>query len=467
MIKIRLKALQNEWQEQRGKTTERFDERRTVDERDFARIVHSAAFRRLQGKTQVLGLGDSDFYRTRLTHSMEVAQVGAAIRNHLYNSREAREQLKNYNFADIRRFLPDPHLISAIGLAHDLGHPPFGHGGEVALNYCMRKHGGFEGNGQTLRILSRLEKYDREYGLNPTRRLLLGVLKYPVSYSKALEMIGKKYEDAQSLPWLIKKDEHKPPKCYLDTEEDIVDWVLKPLCQSDKDIFTQPPVREDKILYSRSLDSSIMDLADDICYSIHDLEDAISLGLITEQSFFDCLCSDDAKNIISSAGNALMERHGRDSEPLEEMLKKLFDKNACTQKGVVGWIIHMLICNCSIKVNDCFHSPILSLNVVMNNELKFFMDMICDVVVKLVIKSPITQQLEFKGQRIIIELFDVLSTDPFRFLPQSTKDKYKAVGDDEKPRVICDYIAGMTDEYAAKLYERLFCPHRGSVFDRL
>ncbi|WP_462158915.1 dGTP triphosphohydrolase [Pseudoalteromonas sp. GB56] len=144
-------------------------------DRDEARLIHSAAFRRLQSKTQVLGLGESDFYRTRLTHSMEVAQIGRGIVQYLAKTPE---------FEAFHNDLPNTSLITAICLAHDIGHPPFGHGGEVALNYCMREHGGFEGNGQTLRILGHLDKYTLEHGLNPTRRMLLGVLKYPLPYLK-------------------------------------------------------------------------------------------------------------------------------------------------------------------------------------------------------------------------------------------------------------------------------------------
>ena len=145
-------------------------------ERDLARLIHSAAFRRLQAKTQVLGIGEGDFHRTRLTHSMEVAQIAKAIAGNLRNRNEVDQAVKAY--------LPDDDLVFFEGLAHDLGHPPFGHGGEIALDYSMREHGGFEGNGQTLRILAKLEAHTPQFGLNPTRRSLLAILKYPVCYSQ-------------------------------------------------------------------------------------------------------------------------------------------------------------------------------------------------------------------------------------------------------------------------------------------
>lgn len=154
-------------------TLERKNDHRTFSERDLARLIHSATFRRLQAKTQVLGIGEGDFHRTRLTHSMEVAQIGKGITKNLL-SRCAEQQATDC-------VLPDSDLMFCVGLAHDLGHPPFGHGGEVALNFCMREHGGFEGNGQTLRILSKIEAHTPNYGLDLSRRVLLGVLKYPVT----------------------------------------------------------------------------------------------------------------------------------------------------------------------------------------------------------------------------------------------------------------------------------------------
>src|ERR1700722_1534280 len=133
---------------------------RTEFEVDFARIVHCGSFRRLQGKTQILNLGDSDFYRTRLTHSLEVAQIAGSV---------ARQLEGQYKTHPAHACLPPLSLIQAAGFCHDLGHPPFGHGGEVALNYCMRNTGGFEGNGQTLRILSKLENFSKQHGSDLTR----------------------------------------------------------------------------------------------------------------------------------------------------------------------------------------------------------------------------------------------------------------------------------------------------------
>jgi dGTPase len=183
---------------------------------DMARITHSAAFRRLQGKTQILGLGDSDFYRTRLTHSIEVAQIANGIVYYLKKKPDLDNQIKE-------SLLPKTSLITAISLAHDIGHPPFGHGGEIALNFLMREHGGFEGNAQTLRLVHLLEPRSKRGGINLTRRTLLGLIKYPAKYSIANHEIGSGPESSTLNFSDIKLDDWKPPKCYYDEEQCLVE----------------------------------------------------------------------------------------------------------------------------------------------------------------------------------------------------------------------------------------------------
>src|SRR4051794_39755444 len=164
------------WVERHSGWKQHSEDARSPHDVDYARIVHSGSFRRLQGKTQILNLGDSDFYRTRLTHSLEVAQIAGSV---------SRQIAAKYAKHPAMEFLPDLSLIQSAGFSHDLRHPPFGHGGEVALNYCMREHGGFEGNGHTLRILAKLENFSERHGSDLTRRVMLAVLKYPVPYSRA------------------------------------------------------------------------------------------------------------------------------------------------------------------------------------------------------------------------------------------------------------------------------------------
>jgi dGTPase len=445
--------ISNHWEERRYAGTHRAgDDVRNEWERDYARLIHSAAFRRLQSKTQVLGLGESDFYRTRLTHSMEVSQIGTGIVRWLKEKHKDNEEITSV--------LPSSALMSAICLAHDIGHPPFGHGGEVALNVCMRDFGGFEGNGQTLRILSKLDKYTECHGMNPTRRMLLGVLKYPVPYSEAVK--ENVYGSMPPQKWLSKAREQKPPKCYLDDERDVVAWILDPFCDAERETFTTAFDEESskhRKPKHKGLDTSIMELADDISYSLHDLEDAVSLGLIARKDW--------RKHFQDEKYSFRFSECGLD---LDEYTDRIFSETSYVRKKAIGSLVHKCITNISISssgmegAQDC----LLSSNAVMDEAVKHLMDGIFDLVKEKVIKSPNVQQLEFKGQKLVMELFQALASDPDRLLPRSTMERYGKAGSSiAKMRVICDYVSGMTDDYATRMYEKIYYPHKGSIFDRL
>ncbi|WP_335975858.1 anti-phage deoxyguanosine triphosphatase [Acinetobacter calcoaceticus] len=441
----------NIWEERFLEQNKKAHDVRNEWERDYARLIHSAAFRRLQAKTQVLGLGESDFYRTRLTHSMEVAQIGVGIVRWLKEGNYANK----LNIEILEKILPKSSLINAICLAHDLGHPPFGHGGEVALNICMRKYGGFEGNGQTLRILSKLEKYTEKNGMNPTRRLLLGVLKYPAPYSEVCN--DKYYGKIPKTKWLAKASEQKTPKCYLDTETKLVKWILEKLSNNDIEKFSTLISYSNKHLKPKfhSLDASIMELADDISYSLHDFEDAISLGLISLNEW----------NNYNEKKKSIFTACEYDSE---ELGKRLFNSNTYERKSAIGELVHKFITNITLKEIEGFDEPLLKWNAELSHPFSTLREHIFTIVYDEVIKSPNVQLLEFKGQKIVIELFDALSSDPERLLPKSALGNYQeAKSKNEKMRVICDYISGMTDEYATRLYEKIYAPHKGSIFDQI
>jgi len=443
------------WHARRENWNPQAEDAREDGDIDYARVIHSASFRRLQGKTQILNLGDSDFYRTRLTHSLEVAQIAGGL---------ARQLAKSFPGHAAAALLPDRSLIHAIGCTHDFGHPPFGHGGEVALNYCMRDAGGFEGNGQTLRILARLETFSADAGANLCRRTLLGVLKYPAPWSAARNPdIAPKLLDGPSTIRVLDPRACKPPKCHFDSEQDVVDWILAPLSPAERAKFqTLEPVpgKHARTLH-KSLDCTIMDVADDIAYGVHDLEDAIALGLVTRDAFTAAL---DGR--CASFLDALKEKYPGESENdvFSHMVEGLFG-GANSRKRFVSRLVHHFLTGAHYVEKKGFREPLLRWRVALSGPRRDFLDALQGFVVREVISSPEVQQLEFKGQAMVVAVFEALAADPARLLPREERDRLDAVHGDL--RVICDYVAAMTDTHLLRTYERLFSPRMGSVFDRL
>ena len=375
---------------------------------------------------------------------MEVAQISRGIIRVLQES------------GNFKECLPSVALIEAIALAHDLGHPPFGHGGEVALNYSMREFGGFEGNGQTLRLLSALEAHTDDHGLDLTRRSLLGVLKYPVSYES---VVKTRLPTESTSSTLMKGDDWKPPKCYMSTENDLIRWMLTPFSLADIEKFTELSRPPDAYKHGKSshhtLDTSIMELGDDIAYGVHDFEDGISLGMITYDDWADVTVG--------------IDPHWADPLQIDvkSMGQALFGKSGSSRKEAIGALVNAFIVSIEIEQND-FEHDLLRLNAMLPEVPRKFLDELKKVVVRRVIKTQQVQTLEFRGQQLVMKLFDALASDPDRLLPERYRDRRHRSSDAKgKARVICDYVAGMTDEYATRLYERLYVPRVGQFSDRL
>ena len=435
------------------KVAQRKDDHRSPFQRDRARILHSAAFRRLQSKTQVMGSGQSDFYRTRLTHSLEAAQIGSGI--------SAQLRIKDKALSE-DLFPKEDSLIEALCLAHDIGHPPFGHGGEVALHYMMRDHGGFEGNGQTLRIVSHLEPFSENNGMNLARRTLLGLIKYP----QTLELLTS--ANTPNIPnsfRQLKASDWHPPKGIYQDDIQTLDWVLAPLSNNDKALFQQMKSRNNGHSKTRfkSLDCSIMELADDIAYGIHDLEDAIVTGVVQREDF--------EQQVIKK----LQQLNDEWLQQLTQHLSaQLFSQKTYQQKEAIGGLVNYLITAITLvdlnglNDNDTsanaapihFNEPLLRYNAkhpkVAQQVLQIFKDFVYDFVIK---RTEI-QHHEYRGQQIVMELFEALASDPTRLLPNNALKRYHFAIDNDlnSYRVIADYVSGMTDDFATNLYQSLFVP---------
>ncbi|HYW16323.1 MAG TPA: anti-phage deoxyguanosine triphosphatase [Allosphingosinicella sp.] len=444
------------WLERREQWSSQGEDARGAADVDYARVIHSASFRRLQGKTQILNLGDSDFYRTRLTHSLEVAQIANGI---------ARQFEKDQPDHPAHEALPARSMIQASGATHDLGHPPFGHGGEAALNYCMRGQGGFEGNGQTLRILGRLEKFSMKAGANLTRRTLLSVLKYPAPFSRvANPELSPRLAPGTSAVFLLDRKVCKPPKCYHDSETGLVDWILEPLGSADRDRFTAVEERDGGHARTRhkSFDCSIMDLADDIAFGVHDLEDALALRLI-ERGDFERLVPPESCAGFLDVLKAKYPKEFRNNV-YGAFVDALFGEGGRRKRFISRLVFHF-ITYCRIETREEFDEPLLRYRAAMAEAPRRFLSALIQAVRETVILSPGVQHLELKGQTMVVAVFETLASDPEALLPKPTFRRF-AESDGDR-RVICDHIAGMTDSFLLKTYDRLFSPRMGSVFDRL
>ena len=400
------------------------DDYRNSFEVDRDRIIHTSAFRRLQAKTQVFQSGEYDFYRTRLTHSIEVGQIGRSICSYLKKSSEHLGE----------DFYVDPNLVEAVCLSHDLGHPPFGHNGEKTLNRLMRPYGGFDGNAQTLRLLTETIYSDlkKRSGMRPTRALLDGVLKYKSLYS----------------------ERDNPPNHFLfDDQKPYLDFVF-----DDHDLESKLPGHKAKNSF-KSLECQIMDWADDTAYSIHDIADGIRAEFIT---------IDKLERWASS-----VELGSDESGHVESVINIIRKGNVDAMLGIkIGEFIQ----TSSLQERSNFMSE-------KTNRVRFELkvdpakqresELYKRIAYEIVFLSTRVKQLEYKGDSMLKRLFEVLlenytekgGTPPRLVSPKLEKRLKAADTVTDKARLLCDYLAGMTDSFAIKTYRRLFDPGFGSIVD--
>lgn len=434
-----------------GQTNQRGNQdHRDPYERDRTRVIHCPAFRRLQRKTQILGTDEGDFHRTRLTHSLEVDSIGRSIVHNLLMNQEKQIVLAG--------LLPNDDLISVICLLHDIGHPPFGHGGEVALNYMMRNYGGFEANGQTLRLLTKVESSYGTYGLDLTRRALLGILKYPVKRSN---VVAPKHPPVhESIHKTIKINDWLPPKAYFDCEQPEIDWLLSPFSDKDKELFqslSQAPhdTKAGKSAY-HSFDCSIMDIADDIAYGVHDLEDAIHLRLINASHL-------DTQEFRQLLSNTILGNRKN------QLIDSLFSQDHYSRKQTIGEMVNYFITSTQIiTTNEQFENNLLKYNLALVPEADALLNYLKQCIFNNVIDSQEARTFEYGGQTVVLRLFDAISSNPGSLLDNKNRVLFKQAEDETVAyRIVCDYLANMTDEYAYRMHERLFGFNTRTIFERL
>lgn len=352
---------------------EQFKDDRPAFERDRDRIIHCAAFRRLEYKTQVFVNHEGDYYRTRLTHSLEVAQISRGI---------------------ARRLSLNEDLVEALSLAHDLGHTPFGHTGEDVLDRLMADHGGFEHNRQSLRIVEQLEeRYPDFAGLNLTWETREGIIKHSSDYD---------CPDASVLP-LYRPD-------------------LRP-----------------------TLEAQIIDLADEIAYNNHDIDDGLKAGYLQQEELREVTLW------------AEMDQHVREKFPHLAGERLIYQ----TISHLIGHLILDLV---ETTRRNIGRAGILNLDDVRRHPkpLVMFSDetarknrQLKDFLYQRLYRHYKVERMRVKAEKLLTRIFESYLEHP-TLLPLAYQQRFAEQG---MERVICDYVAGMTDRYAQDEYKRLFEPY--------
>ena len=391
---------------------------RTEFARDRARVTHSSALRRLGAKTQVLQPGSNDFARTRLTHSLEVAQVG-------------REMAVEFGI--------DPDIVDTACLAHDLGHPPFGHNGEKGLNEWAKDFGGFEGNAQTLRLLTRIEQkvYSKEgvaFGLNLTRASLDASCKYPWTREFAVQDTGAD----RSIKFGVYED-----------DVPVFEWLRFGAKERVK-----------------CFEAQIMDFSDDVAYSVHDFEDAVVEGFIKleelrgssqESAIVKEIERWNGNRISSDVLGAALDRLQANQYWLESYNKT--PREAGQLKNLTSSVIGSFV---SRTTQATFQANADSLYARYAAEVVVPLEVEAEIAIFKGLASYFLMSLDervgyYEDQRTLLrELADVLLASNGKHLDGYSLDAWnRAATDLEKQRVIVDQIAVLTDAAAVKMHEEL------------
>jgi dGTPase len=352
---------------------------RSEFQRDRDRIIHSGAFRRLEYKTQVFVNHEGDLFRTRLTHSIEVAQIARSI---------------------ARRLNLNEDLAEAISLAHDLGHTPFGHAGQDALNNCMKAYGGFEHNLQSVRVVDCLEeRYATFDGLNLCFETREGILKHcSLEHAAQLGELGERF---------VKN--------------------LRP-----------------------SLEGQIANLADEIAYNNHDVDDGLRSGLITLEQLSAVPLVAEHLQQVRCAYPQLTERrvvHETVRRMINTLVTDLVRQSAA---NIDSQNLHSL--------KDVHNAPAL---IAFSDELVMQQRALKKFLHTHLYRHYHVMRMNAKAHRIIRELFDVFMADG-RLLPTQFQS-HEMIDDSGRARVVADYIAGMTDRYAIREHKRIFAVEEDSI----
>lgn len=454
-------------------------------ERDYSRIVHSSALRRLQGKTQLIPAGENEVFRTRLTHSLEVSDIASRIALAL-NLRHGA-QLGGYRV--------NGHIVACASLLHDLGHPPFGHSGEEVLNERMLAHGGFEGNAQTLRIVARLEN---RLGLIGSREAAETAISATEATPRGMNLTAGTLAAVIKYPYLLQPQPGRGAKGVY--AEDLP--VVQRLQALGLTVGTE----------QRTVECQIMDIADDIAYSAYDLEDTLEAGIVTP---LDLVAPDDEllAAIRSEEGvRDCLGRHAHDAaaansrivEALTQVFASLFDlgdgyphiqtdsvegnrarhifvartylesvmhaRHPMVRRQFLEALIERHIGAVDIEVNA--HSPHFS-RVTVEPASKLRIECLKAFNFHRVINSRRLKMVHYRSRKIVGELFDTLFENAMErdaklrglLLPDALQEGLRSQQAPHAPqaaRLVADHVSSLTDTEALRLHAQLTSDQAGS-----
>ena len=375
-----------EWENSRGRfIDEPISRTRTPFQRDRDRIIHASAFRRLKQKTQVFVAHEGDHYRTRLTHSLEVAQIARSVS---------------------RTLGLDEDLSEALALAHDIGHPPFGHAGEDQLDECMQAYEGFDHNAQTLRVVTKLEaRYPTFDGLNLTWEMLEGLVKHngPLLTGDArLEELPVAFRDFVHLE-ALELDQFAGP------EAQVAAW------------------------------------ADDIAYNNHDIDDGISAGLFSIEDLEELPLVGDVFSAVK-AEYPVLDRARIVNEAVRRLIGFWIDDLTTETRRRVA--LYEPKSAADVRALD---KPLVAFSETLDRDQRQLRAFLYERMYK----HYKVNRMRSQGKRILKELFELFIAEP-ETLPDLWRYDAEQVPPDRRARLICDYLAGMTDNYAIELHRRLF-----------
>jgi dGTPase len=416
-------------------------DQRTPGQRDRDRILYAPEFRRLAGITQVVAPNEQPTLHNRLTHTLEVAQIGRRLAEYLVND-PANEEL-----IQVAGGL-DPDVVEAAALAHDLGHPPFGHVAEAELSHLAETKGlfdGFNGNAQSFRIVTKLSvRYEPVPGLNLTRATLNAILKYP---------------------WFRQTDDATQQRKWgaYHLERDEFTWARE---------LSSPDVQQ------QSIEAALMDWADDIAYAIHDVEDFYRVGLIP----LDRLVNDrdEVDRFLDAAFHRLTPIGGQPTlqeRRLREIFEPLIDSFPLTEpyngshrhqaalKSFASGLIGAYVLATTIKTSQSGTDVVLDVDQRYIDEVAILKQLTWHYVID---RSLLATQ-QFGQQTVIRSLFNILAEDALgntgaRLFPQSFREQLEICSSNtQRIRIAIDYIASLTEQQAIELYRRVTGASFGSL----